>query len=43
VLHIVPADEAKVAEQNFQRGKLSALEDFLELATELKEFKERNK
>jgi hypothetical protein len=43
VVHEVPADDAKVAEQNFQRGKLAALEDLLDLESDLRKWKESNK
>ena len=43
VVHEVPAGDAKVLEQNYERGKVAGLEDLLELEKELAEFKESRK
>ena len=43
ITHGIPKNETDVAEQNFMRGKISALEDLIGLAEEYKEWKESQK
>lgn len=43
VVHGLPVSEKDVAEQNFLRGKIAAYEDFIELADELKQWREMHR